>query len=145
MQPVLFLSCTSVECDAHWKHVWLQLGMPQLGTGTTKGLGDGASLPLKPCKGSVHTHGWARGARSALTNARSRRCCQDCGCCCAAPLMALGMGGKGELLVSGTYSSSYLCLLVVIGLCQLFFLPVSVTDASGIFPGHIHLAASFRC
>lgn len=53
-------------------------------------------------------------------------------------------GKRASSFLSGTYSSSYLCPLVVFSVRQLFFLPISVTDASGIFPGHIHLAVSSR-
>lgn len=54
-------------------------------------------------------------------------------------------GEEDELLFSGAYSSGYLHPLVVFSHHQLFVLPISVTDALGIFPGHIHLAASSRC
>lgn len=43
-------------------------------------------------------------------------------------------GEEGKLLFPGAYSSGYLCPLVVFGCRQLFFLPISVTDALGIFP-----------
>lgn len=90
--------------------------------------------------------GWFRGARSAPTDAQELGLLPKLRVPFCSPADGIGKWGeKGELLFSGTYSSSYLCPLVVFGLRQLFFLPVSVTDASGIFPGHIHLAASSRC
>lgn len=102
----------------------------------------GASPPPKPRKERVRTAG-SEVPALLLPKPRSSGCCQNCGCLSATLLIALGkQGEKVELLFSGTYSSGYLCPLVVFGLRQLFFLPVSVTDALGIFPGHIHLASS---
>lgn len=156
-QPVVSLSCcTSLEGDPHWEPMWLQLWESQLGTGTTIGLRGSRDARVagselmslaasKAHKGKVQMAG---AEAPALLPPMPRRsgCCQSCGCLSATPLMVLGkQGAKDELLFSGTCSRSYLCLLVVFGLCHFFFLPISVTDASGIFPGHIHLAASSCC
>lgn len=55
-------------------------------------------------------------------------------------------GGEGRAaFFSGVCSASCLCPPHAFARCQLFSLPVSVTDVLGIFPDHIHLAASFRC
>lgn len=55
-------------------------------------------------------------------------------------------GGEGRAaFFSGVCSASCLCPPHAFARCQLFSLPISVTDVLGIFPDHIHLAASFRC
>lgn len=55
-------------------------------------------------------------------------------------------GGEGRAaFFPGVCSASCLCPLHAFARCQLFSLPISVTDVLGIFPDRIHLAASFRC
>lgn len=67
------------------------------------------------------------------------------GCPPASLLTALSEQGKRASSLFWHLFQWLFMPLVVFGLCQVFFPPISMTDASRIFPGHIRLAASSHC